>query len=74
MLLKKLLKKKDGTVTNNKKCPYCNNKIIGHPNKKFCNQSHKDKYHNTVNPRGYYKHLKENDYDEDNSWDAHKSY
>ena len=40
-----------------KRCPYCNNVIVGHSNKRFCNQKHKDKYHNTNNPRGYYKHL-----------------
>jgi len=38
-----------------KRCPYCDNIIKGHPNKRFCNQKHKDKYHNFHNPRGYYK-------------------
>lgn len=36
-----------------KTCPWCGAKVKGHPNKKFCNQRHKDAYHNTTNPRGY---------------------
>ena len=35
----------------------CGTKISGHPNKKFFNQRHKDKYHNRTNPRGYFAHL-----------------
>ncbi len=30
----------------------CGKPIIGHPNKKFVNTKHKDRYHNRVNPRG----------------------
>lgn len=35
----------------------CNSIVIGHPNKRFCNKKHKDRYHNKTNPRGYYAHL-----------------
>ena len=35
----------------------CGQIIKGHPNKKFFNTKHKDKYHNFTNPRGYYAHL-----------------
>jgi len=31
----------------------CGMVIIGHPNKKFVNTKHKDRYHNRTNPRGY---------------------
>lgn len=31
----------------------CGQQFSGHPNKKFLNQRHKDKYHNRTNPRGY---------------------
>lgn len=47
-----------------------------HKNARFCCQPCKDRYHNTVNPRGYGL----NRYDdldgepEDLSWDAHKGY
>jgi hypothetical protein len=30
----------------------CGKVITGHPNKKFFNKKHKDKYWNRVNPRG----------------------
>lgn len=40
-----------------KRCPYCHNVIAGHPNKKFCNDRHRYKYHNMKNPRGIYAHL-----------------
>ena len=40
-----------------RRCPWCNKVVVGHPNKKFCNTKHKDKYHNTKNHRGIYKHL-----------------
>lgn len=36
-----------------KKCPNCDKKVTGHPNKKFCNSKCKDRYHNRTNPRGY---------------------
>jgi len=29
-----------------------------HPNRKFCCNKHKDKYHNIHNPRGYYRDSK----------------
>lgn len=35
----------------------CGAIITGHPNKKFLNQKHKDRYWNRKNPRGYYAHL-----------------
>lgn len=35
----------------------CGTIIKGHPNKKFVNQKHKDKFWNRENPRGYFKHL-----------------
>lgn len=35
----------------------CGNVVTGHPNKKFVNKRHKDRYWNRVNPRGYFKHL-----------------
>ena len=39
-------------------CPWCNRSLKGaHPNKKFCSKRHKDKYWNTVNPRGKFSHL-----------------
>lgn len=37
-----------------RKCPNCGNRVHGHPNKRFCGQRCKDKYHNRTNPRGYY--------------------
>lgn len=41
-------------VEDAKRCKCgCGTKIIGHPNKKFVNQRHKDKFHNRTNPRGY---------------------
>ena len=43
-----------------RRCPWCGNIVNGHPNKKFCNTKHKDKYHNNKNPRGIYKHLHPN--------------
>lgn len=36
-----------------KKCKGCPKSFEGHPLKKFCSQKCKDRYHNTVNPRGY---------------------
>ena len=32
--------------------------------RKFCCNKHKDRYHNLVNPRGYYAYLKEDDYED----------
>jgi hypothetical protein len=29
-----------------RKCPWCGRKIIGHPNKKFCNADHRHKHWN----------------------------
>ena len=48
----------------------CNKKA----RRKFCSNSHKDKYHNRHNPRGYYKHLNDSEYfvEEEFGWDAHK--
>jgi len=40
-------------------CPNCGDPVIGHPNKKFCNQRCKDRYHNIRNPRGRFAHLAE---------------
>lgn len=41
-----------------KNCKYCGSKMIkAHPNKKFCSQKHKDRYHNERNPRGIFSHL-----------------
>lgn len=46
-----------------------------HPNAKFINKKHKDRYHNLHNPRGMFAHLAEYDggcYDPGDSeyWDA----
>jgi hypothetical protein len=46
-----------------RKCPCCGNRIAGHPNKKFCGQKCKDRYHNTVNPRGYGARPERDDWD-----------
>ena len=35
----------------------CGQIVEGHPNKKFINKKHKDKYWNRVNPRGKFAHL-----------------
>lgn len=62
-----------------KKCPNCGRSVKGHPNKKFCNSSCKDRYHNRTNPRGYY--APKDEYDEghyegmnamEEGWDGHK--
>ncbi len=42
------------------KCLECGKKT---DRPKFCCNKHKDRYHNRNNPRGYYKHLQENDND-----------
>lgn len=40
-------------------CPNCFRPVNGHPNKIFCGKKCKDRYHNRVNPRGYFAHLAE---------------
>jgi hypothetical protein len=35
---------------SNKLCPQCSKKIVGHPNKRFCKQKCKDRYHNARKP------------------------
>lgn len=41
-----------------KQCKWCNKKMKNaHPNRKFCCTKHKDRYWNTVNPRGMFAHL-----------------
>ena len=60
-----------------KHCPYCQRTVKGHPNKKFCGQKCKDRYHNTVNPRGYGAR-RDDDWHEagmnamEEGWDGHK--
>lgn len=44
-----------------KNCPNCGNIVRGHPNKKFCGQRCKDRFHNENNPRGYFAHLARRD-------------
>ena len=41
-----------------------------HPNAKFLNQRHKDKYHNWNNPRGKFSHLNPTDMSNDDWYDA----
>lgn len=60
-----------------KHCPFCNSIVKGHPNKKFCNTSCKDRYHNHTNPRGYFAHLHPCNHDVgldamEDGWDGHK--
>lgn len=46
---------KPGKKTPVKRCKCgCGIIIQGHPNKKFFNQRHKDKYWNRKNPRGFF--------------------
>lgn len=53
------VKRKTSTPVK-RKCKYCGKSIAHkHPNAKFCNTKHKDKYHNKHNPRGIYAHLSE---------------
>ena len=33
-----------------KRCPCCDKKFTGHPNKRFCKQKCKDQYHNARKP------------------------
>lgn len=60
-----------------KHCPHCGSTVKGHPNKKFCGAKCKDRYHNTVNPRGYGAQSN-NDWHEEamdameEGWDGHK--
>ena len=43
-----------------KRCLYCNKQMPNaHPNKKFCSNKHRYKYHNLTNPRGHFAHLQE---------------
>lgn len=59
-----------------KNCPNCGRTVKGHPNKKFCGQKCKDRFHNFTNPRGYYK--PKDDWHEEamsameEGWDGHK--
>lgn len=46
-----------------RKCPSCSRQIVGHPNKKFCGQKCKDRYHNAVNPRGFGAGREKTDWD-----------
>lgn len=54
-----------------RKCPNCSRQIQGHPNKKFCGQRCKDRYHNVTNPRGRFAHLNCNHPDYDPLSDIH---
>jgi hypothetical protein len=40
-------------MSENKRCPNCGRTIVGHPNKRFCGSTCKDRHHNRTNPRGY---------------------
>lgn len=56
-----------------RRCKGCSTSIAHkHVNAKFCCQRCKDRYHNTVNPRGYYDPENRPIDDFDGSWDAHK--
>lgn len=46
-------------MAERKSCPCCGNGFSGHPNKKFCGQRCKDRWHNATNPRGYQKGIYE---------------
>jgi len=48
----------------------CNKKA----RRKFCSNKHKDRYHNTTNPRGYFAYLNDsrNFVEDELGWDAHK--
>lgn len=39
-------------MSQDRKCKGCGVPLSGHPNKRFCTQRCKDRYHNTTNPRG----------------------
>jgi hypothetical protein len=66
------------TKANNKrKCKGCNKDISHkHPNAKFCKSRCKDKFWNTINPRGMAVRQESEGYDPDDdfdpSWDSHK--
>jgi ribosomal protein S27AE len=47
-------------TTKKRRCPNCGKVVIGHPNKKFCKQKCRDRYHNDRNPRGFFSHLNQN--------------
>lgn len=42
-----------------------------HPNAKFINLKHKDRYHNWTNPRGKFAHLNKESEEFDPEWDRH---
>jgi len=43
-------------------CAYCGNSIDHkHPNARFCNKKHKDRFHNINNARGYEKPLRQDE-------------
>jgi hypothetical protein len=42
-----------------------------HKNAKFLNQRHKDRHHNTVNPRGKFAFMNSNSPEFDPFWDRH---
>ena len=69
----------DMSDMNNKLCEYCGNKKA---RIRFCSNKCKDKYHNTRNPRGFFRHLagsnSENEHDvamsaTEDGWDGHKN-
>jgi predicted RNA-binding Zn-ribbon protein involved in translation (DUF1610 family) len=70
----KQMKEKFLPKKNSKRiCKGCNRDISHkHSNAKFHSPQCKDNYWNSLNPRGY--GLREPDYDDDSSWDAHKDY
>lgn len=39
-----------------RRCPWCNRVVVGHPNKRFCRPKCKDRFWNHENPRGYFAH------------------
>lgn len=64
---------------SNKLCEYCGSKKA---RIRFCSNKCKDKYHNTRNPRGFFRHLagsnSENEHDvamsaTEDGWDGHKN-
>lgn len=51
----------------------CGNSIEHkHPNAKFLNKKHKDRYHNLNNPRGYFSHCDDlyNTFEEDHPFSS----
>lgn len=57
------------TETRRCKCGCGTNINLMHPNAKFVNQRHKDKYHNWNNPRGKFAHLADYDPGDSEYWD-----